>query len=101
MDEFQRQLDTRAIEIASRANARVDGLEKLFTLSIDGIKEQIAENRISRDQQHAAGESHFARIDKKFDQIAKLQWTVAGSTILTLLGMVGVLVVPHLHLGQP
>lgn len=95
MDEFQRQLDTRAIEIASRANARVDGLEKLLTLSIDGIKDQIVENRKSRDQQHAEGESHFASIDKRFEQITKLQWTVAGSTIMLLLMMVGALVAPH------
>lgn len=97
MDEFQRQLDTRAIEIASRANARVDGLEKLLTVSIDGLKDQVAESRKSRDQQHAEGESHFADIYKKFDQITKLQWTVAGSTIMVLLTMVGVLVAPHLR----
>jgi hypothetical protein len=97
MNEFQRQLDTRALEIASQANARVDGLEKLLTVSINGIERQIAENRISRDQQHAEGESHFASIDKKFEQITKLQWTVAGSTIMVLLTMVGALVAPHLR----
>lgn len=97
MDEFQRQLDTRAIEIASRANARVDGLEKLLTVSIDGLKDQVAESRKSRDQQHAEGEAHFVDIYKKFDQITRLQWTVAGTLIVGLVSALGALILPHLH----
>lgn len=94
---YQKQLDTRALEIASQANAKVDGLEKLMTSSIEGLRTQLAENRDARDSQHASAEKHFERFDKKFDQIGKWQMTLAASTISLLLAVVGFLAAAHFH----
>lgn len=93
----QKQLDTRALEIASQANARVDGLEKLMTASIDGLRVQLAENRAARDNQHESAERHFEKFDKKFDQIGKWQMSLAVGVILMLCSIVGFLVAPHFH----
>lgn len=90
MDAYQKQLDTRALEIASQANARVDGLEKLLTVSIDGMKGQMAENREVRDRQHAFAE-------RQFDRIARWQMGLAVGTILLLLPIIGFFISQKFH----
>jgi hypothetical protein len=94
--DYQDQLDTRALELATQAHARIDGVKELLNVSIDGLNKQLADNRRSRDEQHASAEEHFKVIYGKFDHLQRWQISTAGAFIVLLLTALAVLIEPSL-----
>lgn len=77
----QAQLDTRAIEIASAADAKVEAATMNFTKHIDLLRDDIKDGRVERAEQHKEAEA-------KFTSIQRAMWSAAISLILLLAGWI-------------
>lgn len=77
----QDQINTRAIEIASAADAKVDAMSMNFTKHIDLLRVDIKDGRDERTKQHESAEA-------KFTSIQRAMWGSAVSLILLLAGWI-------------
>lgn len=77
----QAQIDTRAIEIAAGADAKVDQMSANFTQHLNLLREDMRLARVDRAEQHKEAEA-------KFSSIQRAMWSAAGALILLLAGWI-------------
>lgn len=77
----QTKINTRAIEIACQADAKVDALARTMTTEFSRLREDLGEMKTIRAAQHAEAEA-------KFESIQRAQWSAASALILLLAGWI-------------
>ena len=82
---YQKQLDTRALELAQRALTKVEGLEKHSDERYNAMRSDIHE-------QNASILESFSRLHSRIDGIFKYGIAIGASVIMLLLAVIGYLI---------
>ena len=101
MIDAQQQIDTRAIELAAKAHTRIDGLETIVNVQMEGIRRDLEANRSNRTEQHAEITARIAENQQKneryFGKIFSLSVSGIVGAFTTLVSVLGYLLTHGAH----
>jgi hypothetical protein len=66
----QQQIDSRALEIAAAAEARIDGHEDVCSVRFENLDEKVDDLKSNFDKAHKDNQDWMRRLEEKVDKLA-------------------------------